>query len=319
MNVNLMNKVMSVARDLSDQARSLSSIKVRWSDSWGPEYDHALAALPEMPFCSHELYRKLALNPTSVAKRFALLSRRGEPIAIIGLRRRIADWMFLTDGAVPWCTFPAKDGEQRASLAAINTRIHSLQRVDPSVYGFRNVTPFSVYRADLTKDFERHWRNTDYYRTVKKARSRTQGLCVRVDVPDDLTWVIRAWMDRWHDDPLQEFTIGPDNLLASHELLQSGRMHVVALADGDRLVGGMTLYVHENDVVMQIYAWDQSLAELWLGTRVIDAVFQWAASRGFHGFDLGGYHNYKRKWAPIDGQRYASVCLLYTSPSPRDS
>ena len=299
--------VARIARDLSDQARSLASIKVRWADAWGPEYDHALGALPEMPSCSHELFRKLALNPTGVEKRFALLTRRGKPIAIIGLRKRLDDWFFLTDGAIPWCLFPAIDGEHRAALAAINTTVHCLQRVDPSVYGFRNVTPFAIYRADLKKDFERYWQETGYHRTIMRARRRTSHLRVRVDVPSDFGWVIQSWVERWRDDPEQQVTIGPDALLAGYELLELGRMHVVALADGDRPVAGMTLYVHENDVVEQTIAWDQSLSKLWVGIRIRDAALQWAASKGFRRYDLGGGSEYKGQWAPKDGQRYFAV------------
>jgi hypothetical protein len=260
-----------------------------------------------MPSCSHELFRKLALNRTGVAKRFALLTRRGEPIAVIGLRKRLDDWFFLTDGVVPWCLFPATDGEHRAALAAVNTTVQCLQRVDPSVYGFRTVIPFATYRADLTKDFEGYWRETGYHRTIMRARRRTSDLAVRVDVPSDFAWVVQSWMKRWRDDPEQQVTIGPDALLAGHELLESGRMHVVALADGDRPVAGMTLYVHENDVVEQTISWDQTLRKSWVGTRIRDAAFQWAATRGFQKYDLGGFSEYKAQWAPKDGQRYFAI------------
>jgi Acetyltransferase (GNAT) domain len=300
-------KIKSIVRDLSEQARSLASFKVKWADHWGAEYDDALAALPEMPSCSHELFRKLALNPAEVAKRFALLTRGGEPIAIIGLRKRLDDWLFLTDGAIPWCLFPAIDGEHRAALAAVNTTIHCLQRVDPSVYGFRYVMPFEIYRADLTKDFEGYWRETGYRKEIMTARRRTSDLSVRANVPSDFQWVIQSWMERWRDDPEQQVTIGPDALLAGHELLESGRMHVVALVDGERPVAGMTLYVHENDVVEQIYSWDQSLRKSRVGIRIRDAAFQWAATRGFRRYDLGGGSEYKWQWAPTDGQRYFAV------------
>src|SRR5690606_24957264 len=52
---------------------ALPRLRVDWFDRWHPDLDAALATLPEMPMCPHELYRDLVTNRGPVEKRAALV------------------------------------------------------------------------------------------------------------------------------------------------------------------------------------------------------------------------------------------------------
>jgi hypothetical protein len=48
-----------------------------------------------------------------------------------------------------------------------------------------------------------------------------------------------------------------------------------------------------------------------VGTRILDLVTQWAAEHGFAKLDIGGWYDYKAKWAPQDGERWDfRICPL---------
>jgi hypothetical protein len=278
-------------------------LRVQWSDTWTSEHDRALAELPEMPRCSHDLFRKLALNPASVRKRFAIVTSGSQPVAVIALRLQTGDWQLITDSAVPWCLFPAIEHFRVAALQSLGIRVVSLQETDVSSLGF-TCYPYAIYKADLKSDFERHWRNTGYHKTVRKARNQTPDIEVRIDQSDDLKAVIKFWRETWKDHPEEQTEAAEDVELANLELLQAGEVHVIALALAGRTVGGQILYVHNNDVVEQTHGWDRSLSDLRIGTRIRDAAFQWSAQSGFDHYDLGGGYSYKAEWAPEAGVRY---------------
>jgi hypothetical protein len=261
-----------------------------------------------MERCSHDLFARLARNPAGAEKRFAIVRRNGSPVAVVALRRRLAYWEPVTEGAVPWCLFPALPGEHAAVLRALNLRIQFIRDVHPRHLVPDEIYPYAIYRADLTQDYERHWRDAGHHKTVRQARNKTQGMQARIDHPGDIEWVTKTWMNSWDDSAEGETTAGPDRILGGIELTRAAQFHVVTLVDQqDRPVAGCTFYVHEDSVVAQVLARDESLQASAVGTRLIDETFKWAAAAGFRYMDMGGGHEYKARWAPEAGNRYLVV------------
>lgn len=61
----------------------VEGLKVKWFTSWHPLLDEALAVLPEMETCPHELSAALMRNPSPTAKRMALVME-GHCLACMG-------------------------------------------------------------------------------------------------------------------------------------------------------------------------------------------------------------------------------------------
>jgi hypothetical protein len=50
-------------QNLSSRVRGRRPLTVRWFNNWRPELDAALADLPDMPSCPHDLFRVLMQAP----------------------------------------------------------------------------------------------------------------------------------------------------------------------------------------------------------------------------------------------------------------
>jgi hypothetical protein len=280
---------------------------VAWSNTWGPEHDAALRLLPEMERCSHDLFARLARNPSAAKKRFAIVSRDDTPVAVVALRKRQSFWEPVTEAAVPWCLFPALPGDHAAVLQTLNLRVQCIRDVHPEDLNPDEVHPYTVHRAHLSDDIEAYWHKSRHDKTVRAARRKTEDLTVRTNQPGDMEWVVASWVENWKGDRDEQGLAGPDCLLAGLELQRLGEYHVVALADGDELVAGATLYVRSGLMGGQIFTWDRSRAKQWVGTRLMDECFNLARDLGCDTFDLGGVSDYKEKWAPADGERYFAI------------
>ncbi len=113
----------SIVRTLGIKERlraPYNGLRVKWFDSWHPVLDEALASLPETSACPHELYRQLVQNPGSMRKRTALITERGQPAAVVGLRQRGRhSWEPVTQWIIPGAIFPAKPGYWIPALEAL--------------------------------------------------------------------------------------------------------------------------------------------------------------------------------------------------------
>jgi hypothetical protein len=289
----------------STRASFVSGVRVRWFDGWHPALNEALDVLPEMEMCPHAVFRAVATTQSLARKRFALVMRDGEPIAVAGVRRRQTFWEPLLEECIPFDLFPARPRELGNVLRALGLEISmSGYDADPSHLAPHGVTPYTIYRADLRQPFEDHWRKEDRLYTVRKARKRTANLSLRWDHPSDVDWIVRTWIDMWKDHPAQQTLAGNDRLVASRMLAEKGLLHSVALVDGDEPVAGATHLVQGKKLLFHCNARDRTRAAQAVGTRVLDETFHWAAQNGFESFDLGGGMDYKRWWAPPAGERY---------------
>jgi hypothetical protein len=279
-------------------------LRVRWSNAWDEVAEAAQLALPPMPCCSRDLYRALAQNPCSTDKRVAVVFKGGEPTAVVALRRRQLHWELVTDSVVPWCLFPAREGEHARALAALNIPLRLVLDREPDALGPQEWQPYEFFRADLRANYEKHWRDAGHHNSVRQARNKTNTLTVAVDRSGDIRRVTSGWASTWSEDPEQESTSAPDRILAGEALASEGRFHVVTLLDGDHCVAGSTFYVHEDAVILQTVYRELARTKQGVGTRVQDAAFQWAAEAGYRWMDLGGGGSYKGRWAPAHGSRY---------------
>ncbi|HWO93739.1 MAG TPA: hypothetical protein VNL92_03155, partial [Dehalococcoidia bacterium] len=98
-------------------------LRVRWFDAWHPELDKALATLPEMPTCPHELFRMLMQNPIGARKQTALVTEDGRPVAVVGLRRKHRHWEPVPQDPSPRAVAPAAPGFLVPALRALDRDI----------------------------------------------------------------------------------------------------------------------------------------------------------------------------------------------------
>jgi GNAT superfamily N-acetyltransferase len=190
-------------------------------------------------------------------------------------------------------------------------------RVDISVGWWRWGTPPPTSRfvthcersvtfgADLTQDYEKHWRSTRHHKDVRSARNRCRGLTLSVDSAGAAEWTTRNWARVWSVSPAEVL----DRLLVNKALEGSSRLHTHLLSDGGEPVAGATGTVDGTTFVAGVLYRDPGYESRNVGTALIDHVFRWAAQAGYSSFDLGGGHDYKERWAPEAGERWSfKVC-----------
>lgn len=281
-----------------------AGIRVRWFDQWDAVLDEALDLLPPQDDCDHETFRLLT-QPTSVPKRHALVEQHGNPVGIASLRRRRHFWEPVTDHCVPFALVPAAPGMHGRVLGALGVEVHCNELV--SIEGLQPASfeAFEVYRLDLTDDFEGFWRSTGQWRAIQRARRQSQHLRVRVGDPADLGWILERWARRWRSDPHQLVNATDDRRRVWPHLARAGRMFTVTLLDGDDPVAGRLAIEYRGGLVDQILVRAEHHPVRSLGTRMDDVGYEIAAQLGYAFIDLGGYYEYKRKWAPSGGVRYA--------------
>ena len=288
-------------------------LSLRWFDEWCAPLEEALAALPEMPACPHDLFRTLMLNPSPTRKRACLVADREGPVAIIGLRRRGPYWQPVTQWTAPGGIAPAREGLLFRALEALGTpvRIPGWHGPLPSSRLVRDVRSAAVYKIDCRADFREHWRRSGQWRFIQKAQRRTQGFDFAVDGEGAAEWTVRGWAERWRDDPARQAVVASDLLLAAEYFQKRGRLHTFTLLDGGAPVAGDLCFLRDDELVSSVIFREPGYDWHGAGTRLTELVTEWAAGRGIAKFDLGAWEPYKAGWAPEDGIEWRfSVCPL---------
>jgi GNAT superfamily N-acetyltransferase len=276
-----------------------------------PELDAALEHLPEMPTCSHELFRLLATNPARASKRFALIvAPGGEMIAVVGLRGRHRHWELLCDGAVPMAVAPAAPGRAWEALSALGVylRLNEMDAPLPPLKTVRFVNAAPYYRIATRSDVDGHWKANGNGRSLKSAQNRCKALGdvrLEVDGPDGAEWIIRNWHEKWKDDPDLE-TVTTEFVLAAAAYLQPrGRYNSFRLLIDERPVAGLNMFPHDGVMHLQNVYRDPEFEWHGVGTRLIELMFRWAAQSPYEYVDLGCGPGYKARWAEEAGQRFS--------------
>ncbi|HWO93738.1 MAG TPA: GNAT family N-acetyltransferase [Dehalococcoidia bacterium] len=284
----------------------MSNLQVRWFDEWHPELDEALRLLPEMETCPHELFRMLMVNRTSNRKRTALVTARGEPLAVVGLRQKRHHWELVPPDASPEAFLPAAPEAFYPTLAALGVDLWVWGLAEgappPGVARFAQAEP--TYKVDCQADYEEHWRETGHIRVVRSARERTQGYRLEIDAPGAAEWTIRNWAAKWAARGSDTLSRAEDQIVAASYLQPRGQLHTFRLFDDDEPVAGATLVVAGAELIgMSIYSSDAYRKQA-VGTRLMDAIFAWAREAGYRKVELGTGDGYKAGIAPADGCRW---------------
>jgi GNAT superfamily N-acetyltransferase len=310
-------RIKEVAKSLvAHGVAARQGLSTKQFDEWHPELDEALKALPEGEICTHDLFRLLMKNRSSARKQTVLVTEKGEPVALAGLRSRGDYWEPVTKWIIPGLPFPMKDGYAGRVLAALGVDVRvAWWRCDspPPITAYtRGVESSPRYGMRCSEDFEAFWRETGHFKNVRKVRKRCRDFALEVDRKGFAEWTLRNWEERWRPKGLAEMLDLEDRLLALKDLEDRGLYHTLALLDQDKPAASATVIVHQNEVVGQYnyrdpeYDWHGAM------TRLIESVFFWAKERGFARVDIGGVQDYKSRWAPEDGERWEfRVCPDY--------
>ena len=250
----LKNAVQVLGGIAGDRRRRRALRVVRHSD-WCPELDAALATLPEMDSCPHELFRMVATNPGPAAKQTLLVIEKDLPLAIVALRQRHSDWVPVTHYHLPGRVFgQLGSAPDRRAAARLGWPFHGVVATTERPAWHRKRTSHEV-DADF-QDRVRHGRRgqqacepRDHLNDVKRMRKRCEPFRVVVDFPGGMEWVTRKWEEKWRspgDLPAADLD---DRLLAARYLEERRAHHSVIVLDGDRPIGGNTYIVHDHELV----------------------------------------------------------------------
>lgn len=294
-------------------ARVLSHQLVRrlhtdWFEAWHPDLDAAISALPSMEMCPPDLYRQLAVNRGAGAKRTALVTDRGAPVAVIALRREADHWTPVTTWIVPGVDVPVRDGCLLDALVALEVPVRLAwwrrDSAPPASHLLEDLQGVATHQLTCVGDFEAFWKESGQWRHVQKARKKCSGLTVAVNRPGAAEWTIRSWSRRWAKPDALELPTTDDHLLVARYWEPHGRHVTISLLDGDRIAASDTVLAHGTDIVGLINYRDPAYDELGIGTRMLDATQQWAVAAHYRTHDFGGGFDYKRRWAPPAGMRW---------------
>lgn len=291
-------------------ARSVLSRELKTTNfnHWHSDLDDALRLLPESDIFPHELFRDLIELSDPSRRKLILVTERGEPVAVAGLRNRWGHWEPVTQWIVPGVLFPVKDGYIARVLSALGVELKvgwwRWQIPPPQIQYMSNAISEPTYGVNFTEDFEKHWRMTSHLRNVRTYRNRCKEFELKVNPPGGAELIISNWDKKWRSQGTDEASYLSERLLVAHYLQERGLHYSLLLFNEDEPVAGGTLIIHRNEAVAQCsyrnpkYDWYGAM------TRHIDLTFTWAKNMGFDKFDLGGSQDYKKMWAPENGMKW---------------
>lgn len=290
--------------------------EVHWHDGWYPSLDEALSVLPSPDLCPPELLREL-FEVCPVPKRVARLDLAGEPLAVVPLKYTSGIWRPITTWVLPGTLFPARAGQEIRALAALQMPIFVgwwRQSVPPpadqAIVHHREIP---AYRLACAEEDEPYWRQSGLLNKVRRARKRCATLRVEVNRPGATAWTIENWGRQWATEGQDCVPDTPERLAVARWWEPRGRHVCVSLLDGDEIAASATVFVQNRDVIGLCVYRRREYDRLLVGTRLFDAVHQWALGNGMALIDFGSDHDYKKDWAPQAGTK--SELIVDAPPS----
>lgn len=284
-------------------ASARSRIKRLSFDGWSGQLDEALRVIPEDADYPHELIKGLAQQLTGQKKKTWLALKDGEPIAVAPLKKAgMFSWTPVSHYILPGIVVPAMKGQLFEALASLGLHLNiALWRTDcglPEGPCVRRVTQMATYGMDCSEDFEAFWKETSMWRNLRKARNKWKQVTLKENAPGAAEWLIKSWGRKWgvSEDELC------DRVAVAAFLEKMGKHFSLTLCDGDKPIAGATCVIHRGEVVAQCLYRDNDDSNI--GNRLVHMFFCWAQERGFSAVDIGGGHDYKRKYAPPRGERH---------------
>lgn len=264
-----------------------------------------LDALDELTAGSDEggrmIHRRLA-EPTRIPKRNILVLCGDEPVLATTLRLRAHFWEPATTTCAPYLRLPHREGHLGPAFAAVRHEVLIPEYFgDPADLRQHDVTPCELYAMPLqVPDFRAHW-SENTWRSIVKTRNKTGDLTVAVDHADALPWLVSRWEATWGDDPSDETGVADDLRAVWPEMLAGGRLRTVTLLADDAPVAAYAMGVWGSTVVGLVTARDKTWSRGSLGVRVLVEAMRVAREAGFERLEIGGYHEYKQRFAPPGG------------------
>lgn len=284
-------------------------LRVMWFEGWHPALDEALRTLPEAESCPHELYRLLVQNPTPSRKRIALITEQGRPVALVALRQRYGlPWEPVTQWLIPGLVFPACSGFTAKALEALGMELRvawwRMAVPPPQSRWVRYSESTPTYRFPCSGDFEHYWRETGHFKDIRNKRNRCRNFTVTVNLPGATEWVMKNWETTWFNAIERLDSSLADRIVAAQYLEAQNKHYTFLLSDQGDPIGGATAIVHGNTLVAGVIYRAPEYEKYGIGIRLIDLIFSFAAETGFDWIDIGGGQEYKKRWAPQDGEHW---------------
>lgn len=289
-------------------------LRVMWFEGWHPALDEALQTLPEAESCPHELYRLLVQNPSPSRKRVALITEQGRPVALVALRQRYGlPWEPVTQWLIPGLVFPACSGFMAKALETLGMELRVAwwrMAVPPPQSRWIRYSEFTpTYRLRCADNFERYWRETGHFKNVRNYRNRCRNFTFVVNSPGSAEWVMKNWEATWLAPQARCDSSLADRILAANYLAAQNKHYTFLLLDQGRPIGGATVTLQGNTLVAGVYYRVPEYESYGVGIRLIDLTFSFATENGIEWVDIGGGHEYKKRWAPQHGEHWQfTIC-----------
>jgi hypothetical protein len=284
----------------------IDGLRVQWLSPWHPMLDEALTVLPDMETCPHELFKALMLNQSRAAKRTGLVTRDGEPIGVVGLRRRGRSWEPVGQGVTPMSFVPCRRGMEYQALAAtrLALRLNYWRGAIPEGRWIRDIAPYEVFAMPADEDMEEHWRSSHQWGVIRAAQRRTSRMRFSVDRRDNaIDGVVERWAETWKEDREQETTRAPDIVAAGHYYARRGAYVTATLSMDDEMAAGLTCFEKDGVLITQTHWTSPKYRPRGSGTRVFELLYRWAQENGLRCIDIGGGDDYKRYFGLPSGFR----------------
>jgi len=303
-------------RIVANRMADIQGLRLEYFDEWHSVLDEALKTLPETELCTNELFRLLMQNPSPAAKKMILVTENGEPVGLAGLRLRGDQWEPITQWILPGVLFPVKAGYIGRVLPSlgVNLQIGWWRWDSPPPQTKWTVDAVSTPRYGIrcSEDFEAYWRKVGHFKNIRKARNRCRDFTLEIDRRGLTEWTIRKWEERWRPKGAAENPDLNDRLLAARYLKDRGLYHILSLANQGEPIASATVIVHREDIVGQYVYSSPEFNWHNVMTRLMELVFFWSQDSGYQNVDIGGVQDYKKRWAPQDGERWEfRVCPNY--------
>jgi hypothetical protein len=284
-------------------------LKAKFFDQWYPELDDVLKYLPESNLFPHELFRMLMIMADPQNRRIILVTERGDPVALAGLRNRWGFWEPITQWIVPGVLFPIREGYLARVLPALGIEMKiawwRFPEPPPQMQWMKNLSTTPTYGMHLEDDYEKYWRKMrNFDKDIVRYRMRCQYFNLEVNLACSAEWTLRHWSEKWQPHGSTQMPDIDERLLVAQFLEKRGLHYTLSLCDQAKIVAGLTFLIHGNDAIAQVSYRNPAYNRHGVMTRLWDLAFQWASREKFRKIDLGGDHEYKLNWAPIDGEKY---------------
>jgi hypothetical protein len=302
--------LLTQAKSVLDEVISTRGLKARFFDNWESDLDHALRHLPEHELLSHQAFRALMLSEADRAKRkLALVTDRGEPVAVVGLKNRQGWWEPVTQWIIPGVLFPVKSSDAIAAvLAALQLEIRigwwRWEIPPPEAGWIKDVVSMPSHGSALDESVEKYWRDTDFFKDVRYFRNRCRGMSLGVNLAGARERTIRSWSAKWSRDGAQELPGLTDRLLITEELEKRGKFFTLSLLDGEAPAAEWNVLVHRGDLVAYLNYRNPKYDRQGAMTHLMDRSITWAIENRFTRIDVGGSYDYKKAWFPVNGLKW---------------